>query len=255
LKVFYDLDTPVTLARRREGLAVPYLPANGLSEFDLVLSFTGGAALERLRSDLGASRVAPLYGSVDPAVHFPARPREHYQCDLSYLGTYSADRQDAVEELFVEPARLRRDRKFVMAGAQYPEDFPWTENIFFVQHLAPGEHPAFFSSSRLTLNVTREPMKEMGWCPSGRLFEAAACGAPLVSDWWPGLSDFFVPGKEVLIARERREIVQLLSLDRRELAAVGERARRRVLAEHTGDHRALELEALLRHSMNLQPAC
>ncbi len=243
--VFYDMDTPITLAALARGEEVPYLPARGLGDFDLVLSYTGGAALSELGTLLGARRVAPLYGSVDPDVHAPAAPAERYRADLSYLGTYSDDRQATLDRLFVEPARRSPGLRFLIGGAQYPAVFPWTPNIWFVRHLPPSEHPAFYSSSRATLNVTRGPMAEMGYCPSGRLFEAAACGTPVLSDEWEGLSTFFRPGEEILTAREPADVLAALALPDEELAAVGRRARERTLAEHVAERRALELEDAL----------
>jgi spore maturation protein CgeB len=239
--VFYDLDTPVTLDALASGAAVPYLPPEGLGGFDLVLSYTGGAALEQLRDRLGARRVEPLYGHVDPDVHRPGDAAPQYVADLSYLGTWAADRQPQLEALLVEPARQLPAQRFCIAGAQYPADFPWTRNLAFVRHLPPAEHPAFFSSSRLTLNITRRAMAAMGYCPSGRLFEAAACGTPVLSDWWAGLDTFFTPGEEVLVAGSTADAVAALCLPREELARVGRRARERTLDEHTSAHRARQL--------------
>jgi spore maturation protein CgeB len=245
VKVFYDLDTPVTLSMLGRGESVSYIGPRGLRDFDLVLSYTGGGALTELRHRLGGRLVKPLFGHVDPATHRPTEPRANYAADFSYIGTYAADRQDALAELFVLPARKRPQARFVIAGAQYPEDFPWADNIFFVRHLSPGEHPAFYSSARLTLNITRRAMAEMGWCPSGRLFEAAACGVPIVSDWWPGLDDFFEPGSEILVARSSADTIAALDRDDVELKRIAERARERVLTEHTSDRRAGELETYL----------
>ena len=245
LRVFYDLDTPVTLSRLDAGETTGYIGPAGLGGFDLVLSYTGGRALDELRTRLGARRVAPLYGHVDPQVHRPAPAVEHYRADLSYLGTYAADRQAALEALFVEPARRRPARRFLIGGAQYPQDFPWTKNTFFVRHLPPQEHPAFFCSSRLTLNITRRAMAEMGWCPSGRLFEAAACGAAILSDSWEGLEAFFAPGAEVLVARTTDDATAALDLSDAELARIARAARARVLAEHTSERRAEAFEAAL----------
>ncbi len=245
VRCFYDLDTPVTLARLDAGETVGYLPADDLAGFDLVLSYTGGAALDMLRQRLGARRVAPLYGSVDPASHRPAPPQERFAGSLSYLGTYAADRQATLERLFVEPARRLPRRRFVIGGAQYPQDFPWAGNIFFVRHLPPSEHPEFYGSSRLTLNVTRAAMARMGWCPSGRLFEAAACGAPILSDWWDGLDAFFTPGEQILVARHTEDCLAALDRSDADLRAIAGRARERVLAEHSSDHRARELVRLL----------
>src|SRR5215204_2778363 len=243
LRVFYDLDTPITLSRLSRGEAITYIGPRGLAGFDLVLSYTGGAALDRLRADLGATRVAPLYGHVDPDVHRPVASVPRFVSDLSYLGTYAADRQAALETLFIEPARQRPERRFLIGGAQYPQDFPWTDNIFFVRHLPPPEHPAFFASSRLTVNVTRQAMAEMGWCPSGRLFEAAACGTAILSDWWEGFDAFFTPGSEILIARTTDDAVASLDRSDADLRRIAQAARDRVLAEHTSDRRAATFEA------------
>jgi spore maturation protein CgeB len=216
-----------------------------LGDFDLVLSYTGGSALTALTHRLGARRVAPLYGHVDPATHHPVPPDPRYRCDLSYLGTYAADRQAILENLFINAARRLSDRRFLIGGAQYPQDFPWTDNIFFVKHMPPPEHAAFFCSSRLTLNVTRKAMADMGYCPSGRLFEAAACGCPLLSDWFDGLETFYTPGSEILIARGTSDIVAAMERTDEELARIAKAARERTLEEHTSDHRAGELERTL----------
>jgi spore maturation protein CgeB len=241
LRVFYDLDTPVTLAQIGRGQTTSYIGSRGLADFDLVLSYTGGAALDELRCRLGARQVLPLYGHVDLDAHRPAEPRGHFAADLSYLGTYSADRQAALHALLIEPATHRPALRFLIGGAQYPGDFPWTDNIFFVRHLPPDQHPAFYSSSRLTLNVTREAMAAMGWCPSGRLFEAAACGAAILSDYWPGLEDFFEPGRDILVAGTTDEALAALDRPDAELRQLAERARERVRAEHSSERRAGDL--------------
>ncbi len=246
LAVFYDLDTPVTLDRLKQGEQVPYLPAEGLGGFDLVLSYTGGRALDELRERLGARRVAPLYGSVDPEVHRPAAPTPGFQGDFSYLGTYAADRQEALERLFLEPARRLPGKRFVIGGAQYPVDFPWRSNLFFVCHLPPADHPAFYASSPLTLNVTRAAMAAMGYCPSGRLFEAAACGTAVLSDTWEGLDRFFEPGREIFTAEGTEEVFDVLSLPQEEIRRVARAARERTLAEHTAKRRAAEMVEQLR---------
>ncbi len=248
MRVFYDLDTPVTLARLGQGETLSYIGPRGFADFDLVLSYTGGAALEELQQKLDARQVAPLYGSVDPAAHRRVEARPHYHADLSYIGTYSADRQTMLEKLFIEPARELPDRRFVIAGASYPSAFPWSSNIYFVRHLPPQEHSAFYSSSRLTLNVTREPMARMGYCPSGRFFEAAACGAPILSDKWEGIEQFFAPGTEILIAETTTEAIDAIACSDQELARIATAARERVMDCHTADHRARELEHILENA-------
>ncbi len=234
----------MTLDALARGEVVDYLPADGLSGFDAVFSYTGGRALTALREQLGARVVAPLYGFVDPEAHRPAAPRAKYRADLSYLGTYAADRQPGLEKLLLAPARLRPASRFLIGGAQYPREFPWASNIYFVHHVPPESHPAFFSSSRLTLNVTRASMAAWGWCPSGRLFEAAASGAPLISDVWEGLDQFFSPDEEIVTAHGHKDVLAALDCSDEQLGAMARRARERTLAGHTAMHRALEMEQM-----------
>jgi spore maturation protein CgeB len=210
-----------------------------------VLSFTGGGALTALEQEMGARKVAPLYGSVDVDLYHRVPPNEYYRADFSYLGTYAADRQPALQRLFIDPAQRLPQQRFVLGGAQYPAEFPWSDNIYFVRHLPPAEHAAFFSSSRVTLNVTRESMRTMGWCPSGRLFEASACGTPLVSDSWMGLDEFFTPGEEILIADTTDDALAALQLSDVELRKIATAARERTLSDHSSARRASELEQLL----------
>jgi spore maturation protein CgeB len=167
---------------------------------------------------------------------------------LSYLGTYAVDRQEALERLFIAPARLRRDKRFALAGSQYPPDFPWTDNVFYLWHMPASEHPAFFCSSDLTLNITRAAMARIGYCPSGRLFEATACGTPVISDWWEGLDRFFAPDREVLVARNTDDVLVSLELTERERQQIAAAGRERTLACHTARIRAQELERLLETS-------
>jgi spore maturation protein CgeB len=256
LRVFYDLDTPVTLDRLQAQESVPWLDTRGLRDYDLALSYAGGPALDAMRDTLGAPRAAALYGHVDPQVHRPAPPKEHYRSDLCWIGTYAVDRQSMLEELFVRVARMRSQQRFAIAGAQYPPDFPWSDNVWFVRHLPPDEHASFLCSARLVLNVTRAAMARMGWCPSGRLFEAAACGAAVLSDDWPGLHSFYKPGEEVLLTRNTQDALDALDLSDAELKRIGAAARERTLSEHTSSHRARELITLLERALSAsrQPA-
>ena len=244
IKAFYDLDTPVTLDALNHDGHVNYLPPSGLSEFDLVLSYTGGRAVEELKIKLGARFVAPLYGSVDPEHHRPVMPREGFRSTLSYLGTYAADRQESLKRLFFEAAARLPGERFLIGGAQYPDGLPWVDNIWFLRHVPPSDHPAFFSSSRATLNVTRGVMARYGYCPQGRLFEAAACGTPLLTDDWEGLDAFFRPGEELVRVRSSQDVMNALSLTDAELRRLAAAARERTLAEHTGDCRVAELERI-----------
>src|ERR1051326_8955697 len=232
LRVFYDLDTPVTLEALSNGEQLTYIGPRRLCDFDLVLSYTGGAALTALQDPLGARRVAPLFGSVDPEIHRPACSRAGYQADLSYLGTYAEDRQDALDDLFIQVARRLPQKRFIVGGSKYPIDFPWRQNIWYVQHVPPSAHAAFFSSSPLTLNITRGAMARMGYCPSGRLFEAAACGAAMVSDEWDGLDSFFEAGRELIVARTTDDVIAAMQLPPDELASIAQDRRQRALSAH-----------------------
>jgi spore maturation protein CgeB len=245
LRIFYDMDTPVTLETLRAGRSIPYIGSEGLGGFDLVLSFTGGLALSELQTRLHARRVAPLYGSVDPEIHCRVHSDPAYRSDLSYLGTYSEDRQDALSTLFLDTARRMPQHKFLIGGSLYPQDFPWLPNTFYLRHVAPGHHASFYCSSRLTLNVTRRPMAQMGYCPSGRLFEAAACGATMISDVWEGIEVFFTPNEEILLAHTTDDVLDAMNRSDEELQRISRAARERVLTAHTAKQRAIELEELL----------
>ncbi len=242
LRLFYDLDTPVTLHRLRAGEVVDYVPKNGYADFDLVLSYTGGAALSELQTRLGAKRALPIYGSVDPEVHHPVAPSNRWRGDLSYLGTCASDRQAGVNRLLVEPARKRSDLKFVIGGAMYDGTFPWTSNIYFHQHVPPADHSSFYCSSRTTLNVTREAMAAFGYCPSGRLFEAAACAAPIITDVWEGLDRFYTPGEEIIAALSSEDVLKALDRSAFDLTNIARRAFERTMDQHTAAHRAVEFE-------------
>ena len=238
---FYDIDTPVTLAKlgRRD---FEYLSPDVIPGYDLYLSFTGGPTLRQVEQIYGAPKARALYCSVDPEA-YPALdvPKKW---DLSYLGTYSDDRQPTLDKLLIEPARRLPHLKFCIAGPQYPKDIVWPENVKRIDHLPPAKHPAFYASSRYTLNVTRADMIAAGWSPSVRLFEAAACATPVISDKWDGIESLFEPGDEIILAGTTEEVVERLA-SRANASAIGRAARDRILSSHTADHRARELECTI----------
>ncbi len=239
LRVFYDLDTPITL----KGLAagpLEYIQREQIRDFDLYLSFTGGTILFRLEQEYGARMARALYGCVDPDVYFRVPTQPAFDCSLSYVGTYAADRQAALEELFLEPAFQCRERRFFLAGSLYPADLQWPQNIARSRHVGSREHPALYSSSRATLNLTRRTMAESGYCPSGRFFEAAACGTPIFTDWWEGLDSFFDPEQELRVVRRSADVIFALDRPDVQLREMADRARRRTLEQHTGEQRARE---------------
>lgn len=232
---FYDIDTPVTLAGL--GRSVDYIAPRQIPRLDLYFSFSGGDVLDRLAREHGARRPCALYCAVDETRYGPDAGAAK-MWDLGYLGTYSADRQPALQALLVEPARRLPQCRFVVAGPQYPADIAWPANVERIEHLAPADHAAFYRGQRFTLNVTRADMVAAGWSPSVRLFEAAACGTAIISDRWRGLSEIFPEGDAILIADGPDAVVAALE-DRSDRAAkLGDAARRIALAAHTGSARA-----------------
>jgi spore maturation protein CgeB len=239
---FYDIDTPVTLAKLERG-DFEYLSPEIIPGFDLYLSFTGGPTLRRIEERYGAPAARALYCSVDPEAYPPLDLPKRW--DLSYLGTYSSDRQPTLERLLIEPARRLPERSFVVAGPQYPDDIDWPANVERIDHCPPADHADFYSASRFTLNVTRADMIAAGWSPSVRLFEAAACAVPVISDKWEGIDSLFVPGREILLADSGEDVVRFLGQD---AAAIGRAARARFMNGHTAADRAAELETHLREA-------
>ncbi|HLL21610.1 MAG TPA: glycosyltransferase, partial [Kofleriaceae bacterium] len=241
---FYDIDTPVTLARLAAGDCA-YLAADLIPRYDMYLSFTGGPTLQRIERELGSPRALPLYCSVDPSLYGPER--RPLRWDLGYMGTYSDDRQPAVDRMLLAPAREEPTLRFVVAGPQYPDTIVWPANVLRMDHVAPRAHSAFYNQMAFTLNVTRADMIAAGWSPSVRLFEAAACGVPIISDRWAGLDELFEPGHEILIADSTDDVLRYLrDVPETERAAIGARACARVRAAHTAAHRAAELEGYAR---------
>ena len=234
----------MTLAKLARG-DFEYLSPEGIPGYDVYLSFTGGPTLELLEETYGSPAARALYCSVDPDLYAPTGAAKRW--DLSYLGTYSPDRQPTLERLLLAPARALPQRRFVVAGPQYPADIDWPANVERIEHLPPADHAVFYSASRFTLNVTRADMIAAGWSPSVRLFEAGACGTPIISDLWDGIETLFAPGREMLTAPDEDTVVA--AIEGADATAMGEAARARVLAAHTASHRAAELEAHLAEAM------
>ena len=248
---FYDIDTPVTLAKL-ERRDFEYLSPEVIPGYDLYLSFTGGPTLRRIERQYGSPMARALYCSVDPdaypVLHVPKR------WDLSYLGTYSDDRQPALETLLIEPARRLPHLSFCVAGPQYPGSIDWPANVERIDHLPPSEHPQFYAASRYTLNVTRADMIAAGWSPSVRLFEAAACATPVISDVWDGIDSLFQPDREIILARSTDDVVARLVRED-DASVIGSAARQRILSGHTSAHRAVELERYIEEAAReLAPA-
>jgi spore maturation protein CgeB len=251
IKAFYDIDTPVTLAKLARG-DHEYLEPELIPRYDLYLSFTGGPTLRRIEREFRSPAARPLYCSVDPEIYYHEDRQERWV--LGYMGTYSDDRQPAVNELLIQPADRDPEKRFVVAGPQFPADIKWPGNVERIEHLPPSEHREFYNTQKFTLNVTRADMVRAGWSPSVRLFEAAACGVPVISDRWEGLDSFFEPGREIVIARTASDVIDCLdNMAEDERRSMGQRARERVLAKHTAAKRAEELEAYIRKAAAVKP--
>jgi len=233
---FYDIDTPVTLAKlaRRD---FEYLTPELIPGYDIYFSFTGGPTLERLEREFGSPSARALYCSVDDARYEPLPVAKRW--DLTYLGTYSDDRQPTLDRLLIQTARRCPDKTFAVAGPQYPDTIDWPANVERIEHLPPAEHAEFYSASRFTLNVTRADMIAAGWSPSVRLFEAGACGTPIISDRWEGIEDVLQPGRAIILADSTDDVIAPLGEDATQF---GEAARAAVLAGHTAERRAAQLE-------------
>jgi spore maturation protein CgeB len=240
---FYDIDTPITIGKLRQGNR-EYLAPELVSRFDLYLSFTGGPALEVLRDEFGARAPNAFYCFVDPEAYAPVDCEREW--GINYLGTYAAGRQPALEELLLAVARRRPRDRFAVAGPMYPAAIAWPSNVERIEHLPPSEHPHFYSATAYTLNLTRPEMRALGHCPSVRLFEGAACGAAIISDTWPGMEDIFIPGEEILLVEDATDVDRVLSeMGDGPRAALAAAARSRVLSEHTAARRAEQLHQLV----------
>ncbi len=243
IAAFYDIDTPVTLAKLERG-DTEYLARHLISRYHLYLSFTGGPILDRLEKRYGAQIARTLCCSFDPMVYYAQMARPTW--DLGFMGTYAADRQPALENLMLAPARQWQEGRMALAGSLFPAEIEWPANVERMEHLPPSKHRAFYTSQRFTLNITRADMVRAGYSPSVRLFEASACATTIISDYWEGLDTFFRPGSEILVARSGKDVLAYLhDMSDEERSRIGENARRRVMAEHTAAHRAAQLESYL----------
>ena len=174
---FYDIDTPVTLAKLERGDR-EYLSRR--TDPQGTTSTSRSPAVRRSSGSSGTfgsprARAAVLFGRSE--LYYPQTATEPRQWDLGYLGTYSADRQPPLRAAAARRRGRRPQRQFVVAGPQYPASIALAgERAAHRASVAPAQHRAFYNSQRFTLNLTRADMVQAGYSPSVRLFEAAACG-------------------------------------------------------------------------------
>lgn len=242
-RLLWDVDAPATLARLHADPADPLralLPA-----YDRVLCYGGGQPVVDAYRALGARDCTLVYNALDPITHHPVAV-DSTEADLALLANRLPDREERIDEFFFRAAALLPDRRFLLGGNGW-DDKPMPPNVRWVGHVGTEDHNRFNCSAVAVLNVTRESMAANGWSPATRVFEAAGAGACLVTDDWLGIEEFLEPGTEVLVAGDGHDVADHLRELRSGAArAIGERARRRVLAEHTYDHRAAQVDALLR---------
>ncbi|MCB0310133.1 MAG: glycosyltransferase [Bdellovibrionales bacterium] len=252
ITAFYDIDTPVTL-RLLEKDKCPYLSRELIEGYQYYFSFSFGPVLERIEAEYGARCVLPLLCSVDPEIYQPKSIEQKFE--LGYLGTYSRDRQGSLENFLIGAAKRLPGREFVVAGPQYPARNEWPDNVQYYDHICPMQHSEFYCSQRFTLNLTRSDMRALGYSPSVRIFEAAACGVPIISDVWPGLSELFRIDQEIFITSSVEQTVMILRETSEEARArVAANARKRVLESHTARTRACELERYAIEALRLREA-
>ena len=244
ITAFYDIDTPVTLAKLKRN-DFEYITPDLITKFELYLSFSGGSTLDKLQRHYGSPRALPLYCSVDETLYYPTKHSET-RWDLGYMGTYSDDRQPALQAMLIDAAELCPTLRFVVAGPQYPGSIRWPSNVERIEHLPPSDHREFYCAQRFTLNITRCDMIEAGYSPSVRLFEAAASGVPIISDYWVGLETILRPEKDILLSQSGAETAAILTgMPERERLELAYNSRQAVLGQHTSKHRARQLEEYL----------
>ncbi len=245
-KVFWDVDAPATLDRLGANPSDPFHEA--LARFDLVLTYGGGKPVTTQYRRFGARECFAIYNALDPDIHFPTAPDPRFTCDLSFLGNRLPDREARVEEFFLKAARLASAKAFLLGGSGWA-DKPLPANVSYVGHVYTADHNAFNCSARVVLNISRESMARYGFSPATRVFEAAGAAACLITDAWEGIELFLEPGREVLVARSGEEVAHILNEISDERArAMGEAARKRVLADHTYRQRGRMVDSILRDS-------
>jgi len=246
---FWDVDAPATLARAESDTADPFRRC--IPEYDLIFTYGGGDPVVQLYTRLRARNCHPIYNALDPASHHPVPPEDDLRCDLLFVGNRLPDRERRVEEFFLRAAELAPDRSFILGGEGWGgKKLP--ANVRWIGHVGTGDHNVLNCSARMVLNVNRASMADVGFSPPTRIFEAAGAGACLITDSWDGISEFFAPGKEILVAASAGDVVaHLVSTDERRAQAIGQAMRQRALRDHTYEQRALRVQSVLAEEARL----
>jgi spore maturation protein CgeB len=252
VRIFWDVDAPATLAEIAGDAAHPIRQA--LPALDAVLTYGGGAPVVARYLAFGARDCVPVYNALDPATHFPVPPDPALAADLVFLGNRLPDREARVAAFFLQPAGALPDRSFLLAGSGWA-DKPVSGNVRLLGHVGTGQHNALNCSARAVLNISRDSMASVGFSPATRVFEAAGAGACLITDSWEGIEMFLRPDEEILVARDGADVARhLRDLGAARAKDIGAQARMRVLAEHTYDRRAVQVEGILTTALALRRA-
>lgn len=251
LKIFWDVDAPATLADLQAQPGHPLRLA--LKNLDLILTYGGGDPVVSAYEALGAAACIPVYNALDPDTHHPVPPEAKFAADLAFLGNRLPDREARVEDFFLEPAAARPEASFLLGGSGWA-DRGLPANVRYIGHVSSRDHNAFNVTPKAVLNINRASMASTGFSPPTRVFEAAGAGACLITDAWTGLEMFLEPGREVLVARDGRDVAEIMArLTPEEATAIGRRALARVLRDHTYALRARQVDRLLRDRLAKQP--
>lgn len=243
IAIYWDVDAPATLDRAATPGGAEF---GGIARrYDLVLTYGGGDPVVHAYNALGVERCIPIYNGLDPETHRPAPADARFAGDLAFLGNRLPDREARVDEFFLRPAQRLAHRSFVLGGSGWA-DRTLPDNVRAVGHVYTADHNAFNCTPTAVLNISRESMARYGFSPATRVFEAAGAGACIITDEWDGIETFLEPDREILVAADGDGVVDHVgSLDARRARAIGEAARRRVLAEHTYAERARLVERVL----------
>jgi spore maturation protein CgeB len=241
---FWDVDAPATLARVRENPNDPFCKL--IPEFDFIFTYGGGVPVIEHYLALGAKNCTPIYNGLDQETHHPVPPSSELSCDLAFVGHRLPDREKRVEQYFLTAAESAPDLHFILGGEGWgSRRLP--KNVRWIGHVATPKHNLVNCSARMVLNINRDSMAELGFSPPTRVFEAAGSGACLITDSWPGIEQFFVPGGEILVAESADDVVyHLRNTAVAQGAKIGAAMRDRAVREHSYQSRVQALDRILR---------
>lgn len=242
LVIFWDVDAPATLDRIQNDPQDPFRDL--IPKYDFILTYGGGQPVIDAYESFGSKKCLPIYNALDTDTHFPVQPVSKYKSALAFLGNRLPDREQRVETFFLKPAKQLPHYQFLLGGSGWG-DKNLPSNVTYTGHVYTKDHNAFNCTPTVVLNISRDSMAHYGFSPATRVFEAAGAGACIITDYWEGIDNFFEPNKEILIARNSDEVIQLMkALTPEKAKKIGTAAYKKVLSTHTYKHRAYLLESV-----------